>query len=61
MKNYVLIVLSEKTKRVFTTVFTANSVSGAKRDFRECYRHGEYTILSVTEIPDGYDTMLVRD
>lgn len=61
MKNYVLIVLAENTKRVFTTVFTCNSEYEAQRDFKACYRHGEYTILSVTEIPDGYDTMSVRD
>ena len=39
----------KETGRIFSDKFSASSKSEAIHAFKECYRHGTYTILEVTE------------
>lgn len=33
--------------KIFFDAFDTNTAGGARRDFNDCYRHGNYTILKV--------------
>ncbi len=50
-KEYVVTVLSLDTNKVFTDCFMATGERNARLCFNECYRHGNYKILSV--VPTG--------
>lgn len=50
-KEYVVTVLSLDTNKIFTDVFMATSEGGTRHSFNECYRHGNYKILSA--VPTG--------
>lgn len=46
--NYEVTAQNKRTGRVFTDTFYCTSEAAARRDFRDCYRHGDdYTIVSV--------------
>ena len=45
--NYEVTAQNADTGRTFTDTFYSSSEGAARRDFREVYRHGDYTILSV--------------
>jgi len=49
--NYEVTAKNERTGKVFTDAFYCTSEGAARRDFRDCYRHGDYTILSVQPEP----------
>ena len=51
-KNYAVVYQNMETKRVNSATFYSRSVAEARHDFRECYRHGNYRILAVVEIPE---------
>lgn len=50
-EEYVVTVLSLDTDRIFTDCFDATSAGEARRFFGDCYRHGNYKILSA--VPTG--------
>lgn len=51
-KNYAVVYQNLETKKVNSATFYSRSEAAAKHDFHECYRHGNYLILTVVEIPE---------
>lgn len=51
-KNYAVMYQNMETKKVNSATFYSRSDIEARHDFRECYRHGNYRILAVVEIPE---------
>lgn len=51
-KKYALVFQNTDNKKVRMDVFMGKSEGEAKHTFHECYRHGNYKILSVAEIPE---------
>lgn len=51
-KNYAVLFQNTETKKVSNYTFYARSEREARHDFREVFRHGDYLILAVAEIPD---------
>jgi hypothetical protein len=49
IKEYVITFLNETTNSIKCDLFDAKSPESAIHDFKECYRHGTYKILSVVE------------
>ncbi len=47
LKNYEVTAKNEETGKVFTDTFYVANEREARADFRDCYRHGRYTIMSV--------------
>lgn len=47
--DWIVKVRNEENGRVFSDKFPASRRSEAIHAFKECYRHGTYTILEVTE------------
>lgn len=46
--NYEVTAQNKRTGRIFTDTFYCTSEAAARRDFRDCYRHGDdYSILEV--------------
>ena len=54
-KHYAVMFLAPEKRRPSCDIFYARSANEARRDFREVYRHGEYTILAVTEMPEEWE------
>lgn len=52
VKGYAVVFLNEHTWKVGMDTFSDYNENGARKSFRECYRHDPYRILSVTEIPE---------
>ena len=52
MKKWVVVFQNKKTGKVALNVFYSISPGGAYKDFRDCYRHGDYRILAVVEKPE---------
>lgn len=50
--NYIVIAQNKDTNKVFCAV-VISTTREVKRDFHEIYRHGNYHILSVTQLPEG--------
>lgn len=50
--SYVVVFRSNGNKKINTDTFYARSASEARKDFAECYRHGEYVIIGVLKIPE---------
>ena len=51
-KDWALLIYNADTGKVSTEIFTEVSASEARRDFNDCYRHGNWKILAVAEVPD---------
>lgn len=51
MKNY-KVTFERSNKSIGSDVFTANSRQEAGHDFKECYRHDVYKILSIEEVEE---------
>ena len=51
IKNYAVTFINLETRMLKVDAFSANNEQEAKRDFKECYRHGSYKIISVGEVP----------
>lgn len=51
-KNYAVVYQNVDTKKINLTSFYSRSESEARHDFHECYRHANYRILAVAEIPE---------
>lgn len=51
-KQWAVVFQNVETKNVKMDVFMGRTAREANADFYECYRHGVYTILSTTEIPE---------
>ena len=51
-KSYAVTFINLDSRKVSVDTFTTKSESGAVSDFKDCYRHGNYKVLSVTEIPE---------
>ena len=51
-KNWAVTFYNKETKKVKVDMFTDANEAQARRSFRECYRHGDYVILSVVEVPE---------
>ena len=52
IKSYAVVFQNQRTGKVGMDIFSDGSESMVRKDFHDCYRHGNYTILSVTEIPE---------
>ena len=52
-REYAVTFYDMDTKRVRVDTFCDNCAAEAKKSFNACYRHGNYTVLSVVEIPDS--------
>jgi hypothetical protein len=52
MKTYAVTFLNKDNWKVLVDCFNGNSESDARHDFKECYRHGNYQILGVVELPE---------
>ena len=50
-KTWAVTFYNLETKVVKVDTFGGNTEGEARSDFRDCYRHGVYKILSVVEIP----------
>mgnify|MGYP003586345747 CR=1 FL=1 len=53
LKDWAVTFIDTDTRKVDVACFTAANAKAASIDFRDCYRHGMYTILGVAEIPAG--------
>ena len=51
-RSYAVVYQNLETKRVNSATFCSRSEAEARHDFHECYRHGDYRILAVVEIPE---------
>ena len=51
-KTYAVTFLNLDNRKVSVDCFTNKSESGAVSDFKDCYRHGNYKVLSVVEVPE---------
>lgn len=51
-KSYAVVFQNQRSGKVGMDRFTAISPGAAKKDFFDCYRHENYAVLSVTEIPE---------
>lgn len=51
MKTY-KVIFERDNKSIGVDTFSANTPQEAKHDFKECYRHDIYKILSVEELPE---------
>lgn len=51
MKNY-KVTFERSNKTIGTDVFAASTTEEARHDFKECYRHDLYKILSVEELEE---------
>ena len=51
VQSWAVTFLDNKTKRVRVDTFGACTAGEARRSFNECYRHGDYTILSAVPVP----------
>ena len=51
-KSYAIMYQNIDTKRISNTSFYSRSEAEARHDFFECYRHANYRILAVAEIPE---------
>lgn len=51
--DYIVTAHNKDTNKAFCTVITARNAREVKHDFHEIYRHGNYLILSVTQLPEG--------
>ena len=52
LKNYAVVYQNQRSGKVGMDIFTSGSPEAAKKDFFDCYRHENYAVLSVTEIPE---------
>jgi len=55
IKSYAVVFLNEKTWKTKMDIFSEISTGAARHAFRECYRHGNYRVLSIVEIPEKQD------
>lgn len=51
-KTYAVTFLNLDNRKVLVDCFTTKSEVGAVSDFKDCYRHGNYKVLSVVEVPE---------
>lgn len=51
VRDYAVTFYDKDTKRVRVDTFSDNCAAEAKKSFEACYRHGNYQVLSVVEIP----------
>ncbi len=51
IKSYAVVFQNQISGKVGMDIFSDISDGAVRKDFHDCYRHGNYTILSVTEIP----------
>jgi hypothetical protein len=51
-KSYAVVFQNKRSGKVGMDKFTAISSGAARKDFFDCYRHENYSVLSVTEIPE---------
>ena len=52
IKTWAIVYQNEKSKKVGMDVFSNSSEIGVRYNFKEYYRHGNYKILAVVEIPE---------
>lgn len=55
MKTFAVTFLRKSNWKVSVDCFMGKSESDAKYAFRECYRHDNYEILAVSEVPEKPD------
>lgn len=51
-KTFAVMFMDQETKVIKCDTFYSRSENEARHDFRECYRHGDYKILAVEEVPE---------
>lgn len=49
-KTYIITFINKENKRSRIANVPARSEAEARRVFHECYRHGDYAILRITEV-----------
>lgn len=52
LKEYAVIFQDQETGKVGLDKFMGAHEAGARRDFRDCYRHGSHRVLATVEIPE---------
>jgi len=52
LKSYAVLFQNQRIGEVGMDIFSDGSPRAARKDFFDCYRHENYMILSVTEIPE---------
>lgn len=52
LKTYAVVFQNERTGKVGMDKFSSSNEGGARRDFKDCYRHENYKILATVEIPE---------
>ena len=51
-RTYAVTAINMENKHVVCDLFTATCEAEARKDFKECYRHAVYKILSIAPLPD---------
>lgn len=51
-KTFAVMFMNTETRKIGNASFYSRNENEARHDFRECYRHGDYKILAVVEIPE---------
>lgn len=51
-KTWAVMFMDKEIKKPLCDTFYCRSEAEARRDFHECYRHAEFIILAVAEIPE---------
>ena len=51
-RTYMILFQNVETKRLAVDTFMGKTESEARKSFKECYRHGNYKLLTVDELPD---------
>ena len=52
-KTYAVMFMNLENRKIIHDTFYCRNESEATYAFRECYRHGDYVILAVAEVPEG--------
>lgn len=51
-KTFAVMFMNKENRKIVHDTFYCRNENEARHDFRECYRHGDYKILAVAEVPE---------
>ena len=51
-KTFAVMFMNADNKKIVHDTFYCKNEEEARRAFRECWRHGNYIILAVAEVPE---------
>ena len=52
-KTFAVMFMNLENKKIVHDTFYCRNESEARHAFRECWRHGDYLILAVAEVPEN--------